>query len=77
MLVGVNAEVLLTGGAKAENIFWAVAGGATLNPGSHTEGVILSMTTVKMLTGSSLNGAAYAQTAVILDTNTVILKTAW
>jgi hypothetical protein len=65
-------NITLAGGAKASNIFWQVAGEATLGSTSHFEGVILSMTGITLQTGASLNGRALAQTAVILDGNTVV-----
>jgi len=74
MAINSGARIILAGGAKAENIFWAVSGGATLGTTSHTEGIILSMTTVVMQTGSTLNGAALAQTATTLDTATINRK---
>ena len=64
-------NVILTGGALAKNIFWQVAGQVTLGTTSHFEGVILSMTGITLQTGASLNGRALAQTAVILDSNSV------
>jgi len=65
-------NITLTGGAQAKNIFWQVAGEATMGANSHVEGNILSMTGITMQTGASLNGRALAQTAVILDGNTVV-----
>ncbi len=65
-------NVILEGGAKASNIFWQVAGEATFGTTSHFEGVILSMTGITFQTGASFNGRALAQTAVILDGNTVV-----
>lgn len=65
-------NMILTGGAQAKNIFWQVAGEATMGANSHVEGNILSMTGITMQTGASLNGRALAQTAVILDGNTVV-----
>lgn len=65
-------NIILEGGAKASNIFWQVAGETTLGTTSHFEGVILSMTGITLQTGASLNGRALAQTAVILDGNTVV-----
>jgi hypothetical protein len=38
---------------------------------SHFEGVILSMTGITFQTGATMNGRALAQTAVVLDVNTV------
>nr|MBA3901135.1 DUF3494 domain-containing protein [Bacteroidota bacterium] len=37
----------------------------------HIEGVIISQTGITFGTGASLNGRALAQTAVILDGNTI------
>lgn len=65
-------NVILEGGAKASNIFWQVAGEATFGTTSHFEGIILSMTGITFQTGASFNGRALAQTAVILDGNTVV-----
>jgi hypothetical protein len=64
-------KITLTGGAQAKNIFWQVAGQATLGTTSHFEGVILSMTGITFQTGASINGRALAQTAVVLDSNAV------
>lgn len=65
-------NIILEGGAKASNIFWQVAGEATLGTTSHFEGVILSMTGITLQTGATINGRAFAQTAVILDGNAVV-----
>ena len=64
-------NMTLIGGAQAKNIFWQVAGEATLGTTSHFEGVILSMTGITFQTGATIKGRALAQTAVILDANTV------
>ena len=66
------AKILLSGGAQAKNIFWQVAGQATLGTTSHFEGIILSKTGITFQTGASINGRALAQTAVILDANSVV-----
>jgi hypothetical protein len=59
-------NIILGGTAKAKNIFWQVAGGATLNGTAHMEGVILSKTTITLPTTSSANSRLLAQTAVTL-----------
>jgi hypothetical protein len=64
-------DITLMGGAQAKNIFWQVAGQATLGTTAHFEGLILSMTGITLQTGASFNGRALAQTAVILDRNAV------
>lgn len=70
--VSEGVKVILAGGAKAENIFWQVAGTATFGANSHFEGIILSMTGITFQTGATFNGRALAQTSVILDQNTVV-----
>ena len=62
-------HVLLLGGANAKNIFWQVAGTANIGTTAHFEGIILSQTSITLGTGTSMNGRALAQTAVILDAN--------
>jgi hypothetical protein len=64
-------NITLIGGAQAKNIFWQVAGTATLGTTSHFEGIILSQTAVTIQTGASFHGRALAQTAVVLDGNAV------
>jgi hypothetical protein len=64
-------KITLNGGAQAKNIFWQVAGQVTVGTTAHVEGILLSMTGITFQTGSSINGRALAQTAVILDGNTV------
>lgn len=64
-------RITLEGGAQAKNIFWQIAGQATIGTNAHVEGVILSKTGITFQTSASLNGRALAQTAVILDSNAV------
>ena len=66
-----GVKITLTGGAQAKNIFWQVAGQATLGTTTHFEGIIMSMTGITLQTGASFKGRALAQTAVILDGNAV------
>ena len=69
--VASGIKVLLTGGAQASNVFWAVAEATTLGTYSTFNGNILSATNIAMQTGAVLNGRALSQTAVTLDANTV------
>ena len=66
-----NTRVILAGGAKAENIFWSVAGAASVAAGSHSEGIFLVKKGVTFITGSSLNGRIFSQTAVTLQMATI------
>lgn len=71
LTVSSGVNIALSGGAKAENIFWQVAGEVTLGTTANFSGVILSMTGITLNTGAVLTGRALAQTAVILDANVV------
>ncbi|MCR4275869.1 MAG: ice-binding family protein [Candidatus Parcubacteria bacterium] len=68
-------KVVLAGGAQAKNIFWQVAGQATLGTTAVMNGNILGQTAIVMNTGAVLNGRALAQTAVTLDASTVTAPT--
>ena len=66
-----GTRVLLTGGVKAQNIFWQCAGVVALGTTAHLEGIVLSKTAITLNTGATLNGRLLAQTAVTLIANTV------
>jgi hypothetical protein len=66
-----GAIVTLSGGAKASNVFWQVAGQVNLGTTAAMKGIILCRTLISMQTGAALNGIALAQTAVTLEANTV------
>jgi hypothetical protein len=66
-----NTAVILQGGAKAENIFWQVAGEVTVGAGATMKGVLLVKTGVSFITGSTLVGRILAQTACTLQSATI------
>ena len=66
-----GAIITLSGGAKASNIFWQVAGEVTLGTTSDFSGIILCETLISMETGAAFNGKALAKTAVTLDSNNI------
>ena len=72
LTVGNAANVVLSGGAQAKNIFWQVAGETTLGTTSNFKGIILCKTLIAMNTGAVITGRALAQTAVTLQMNAVI-----
>ena len=69
--VSTGKRVLLAGGARADHVFWQIAGQATIHANAHIEGVLLSKTGITFQTKASLNGRAYAQTMVAFDMNAV------
>ena len=66
-----GSKVVLQNGAKASNIFWQVAGVATILAGAHAEGIILCKTAITFENGGSLNGRGLAQTEVTMIANSV------
>ena len=72
LMVSSATNVVLTGGAVSQNVFWQVAGLADLGTTAQFEGVILSQTSIVLEAGASINGRLLAQTAVTLSGNTVV-----
>ncbi|MEJ7735241.1 MAG: ice-binding family protein [Polyangiaceae bacterium] len=67
-----GTQVILAGGAKATNIFWAVGTSATLGTTSKFKGTILAASAISMNTGAEIEGRLLAQgAAVALDTNVI------
>lgn len=67
-----GVTVHLTGGATATNVFWQVSGSVDLGTTAHLEGTVLCKTMINLRTGASVAGRLMAQTAVTLDSNTVV-----
>ncbi|MCX5775795.1 MAG: ice-binding family protein [Firmicutes bacterium] len=67
-----GVRVTLAGGALPENIYWIVGDSISMGVGAHTEGTMLGMTNIAMQTNSSINGRLLAQTAITLDSTTVV-----
>lgn len=70
-----GTQVLLTGGAVAQNVFWVfdqtVTIGGTAGGTTKMAGVILAKTNIVVGTNATVNGRLLAQTAVTLDRSTV------
>ncbi|MBI2445175.1 DUF3494 domain-containing protein [Candidatus Micrarchaeota archaeon] len=64
-------QVILSGGAQAQNIFWQVGDQTTIGTTAVFNGNILDQTAIVLNTGATLNGRALSQTAVTLDANSV------
>jgi hypothetical protein len=69
--VSAAKKVILSGGARARNIFWQVAGQTTIHANAHFEGIILAKAGITLQTTASMNGRALAQTLVALDDNAI------
>lgn len=69
-------QVILTGGARAANVFWQIGSSATLGTTSSFKGSILALTSITAMTGAIIEGRLLARNgAVTLDTNVVTIPT--
>ena len=72
LTVATGGRVVLTGGAKAANVFWQVGSSATLGTYSAFKGTIMAYASITIATDATLDGRALAQNAAVtLDTNAV------
>jgi len=68
------SEVILSGGALPQNVYWQVGSSATLGTYSIFQGSIMALASVSVDTGATLDGRALALTgAVSLDTNKIVV----
>ena len=72
MTQAATAQVLMTGGASPENVFWQVSGAVALAATAHMEGTVLSAGAISLAAGTTVNGRLLSQTAVTLDANTIV-----
>lgn len=72
LITNPGTSIVLSGGAKAENIYWIVGSSATLGTTSIFYGNILANISITINTGAVLNGRALTRTgSVSLDSNKV------
>jgi len=68
-----GSQIILAGGAVAENVFWQVGTSATLGTNSVFKGTIMADQSITMNTGARLDGRALTRIgAVTLDANAII-----
>ena len=61
----VGSQVLLAGGAIADNVYWAVGTSATLLTNSSTQGNIMALSSITLQNGATLLGRALAQNGAV------------
>jgi hypothetical protein len=67
-----NSNVVLTHGASASNVFWAVGSSATLGTGSVLKGTVIAYSSITATTDAMANSRLIALNgAVTLDTNNI------
>jgi hypothetical protein len=72
LAISANMEVNLIGGARADHVFWQVAGQTTLGASSRFAGIILDQGAIVTGAGARLNGRALTETSVALVSNVVV-----
>lgn len=76
LTTGSTTQVVLTGGAKANNVYWQVGSSATLGTTSMFAGNILAETSITLSTGAVLEGRALTNSAAVsLDSATITAPT--
>src|SRR5205814_979915 len=68
----VGSQVILSGGAKAANVFWQVGSSATLGTGSVFKGNILALASITVTTGAAVEGRLFARTAAVTLNSNII-----
>ncbi len=72
LTVGASRQIILTGGAQADNVFWQVGSSATIGASAVFKGTILAAQSISMGAGTALEGRALARlAAVTLDANAI------
>lgn len=73
LIASTGSQVILTGGARAENVFWQVGSSATINTGSNFSGSVMALESITMNADSILDGRLLALNgAVTMGANTMI-----
>lgn len=74
LVMSAAKNIILSGGVKAENLFWQMSGATTIGTTCVFKGILLGATALTLQTNASLDGHMYAGTAVALDSNAVTKK---
>ncbi len=72
LTTGPGAEVRLTNGTQACNVFWQIGSSATLDTGTDFSGTIIAMDSISLLTGTTVDGRVLARNAAVtMQSNTI------
>jgi hypothetical protein len=67
-------DIVLIGGAQAQNVYWAVGSSASIGAGSIFVGILMAQISITLVAGASVNGRVLALTGgVTMDTNSISL----
>ena len=73
LTTGTSAQVILSGGAQAANVFWQIGSSATIGQTTAFQGNIIAAVSVTLVQGASLHGRALSKAGVTMDTNIITL----
>lgn len=71
---GAGGNVILSGGAKAENIFWQVGSSATIGDNTEFKGNVLALTSITMNSNAKVVGRMLVINGAVVMTNTNIIE---
>jgi len=71
---GAGGNILLSGGAQANNIFWQIGSSGTIGDFTSFKGNILAFTSITMNSGATLEGRQFARNGAITLINTNIIN---
>ena len=73
LTTGTSAQVVMSGGGQAKNVFWQIGSSATIGQTTAFQGNIIAAVSVTLVQGASLNGRALSKAGVTMDTNLITL----
>lgn len=72
LITAASSQVVLSGGARAANVYWVVGSSATLGASSVFQGNIMALASITVGAGAKIDGRALARTgAVTLDSDLI------
>jgi hypothetical protein len=71
---GAGGNVILTGGAQANNVFWQTGSSATIGDFTSFKGNVLALTSITMNSGAEATGRMLARNGSVVMTNTNIIE---
>lgn len=66
-----NTRINLVGGVRPSTVFWQVAGTMEIGAGATFQGIALGATQITAITGSTVNGRLFSQTAIALQSASI------
>jgi hypothetical protein len=71
LTAGASSQIVLTGGALPQNVFWQIDTGLTVGATAIFKGIILTGTTVTLGANTVMVGRLLSQTAITMNTNII------